>query len=118
MTDHQYKQLPQDIKEERDLIFKIIIVGDKGVGKTMLCNKMYMNNEESIEEEENVTNNSVNKASYYKKNIQMHWCNYQVDNIKTCLQFWDTMGDNSFDNISSLFYKTASCIFLMYSITE
>lgn len=104
MDERIYKKLPKDIKEERDLVFKIILVGDQGVGKTALANTLAFSDS--------------NSPQTKNQNIEMLWANYEIEKVKICVQYWDIFADENFETMCSLFYKSASCIFLIFSVND
>tara|TARA_B100001093_G_scaffold511008_1_gene578019 strand:- start:82 stop:789 length:708 start_codon:yes stop_codon:yes gene_type:complete len=88
-----------------NLLFKIIVIGDSGVGKSAFLKKMIRN--EYIESDE--TTVGVDFFSIYN----------ELDNgkiIKT--QIWDTAGQEVFRSIVSNYYRNASGIVLMCDVTD
>ena len=97
----------------QDHLFKLIIIGDTGVGKSCLM-KRVMDNEFSNEHQVTV---GVEFGSFGLR------INGQV--IK--LQIWDTVsnifltikaGQESFRSVTRIFYRGAHCVFLTYDITR
>jgi len=89
-------------------VFKTIILGDCGVGKTTMLYKYYTGNF-------NYNNQStvgVNFVSKYVKNIQ---CNV-ADLIK--LQIWDTAGQERFRSIIRSYYHNVCGCIIAYDITK
>lgn len=88
-----------------DYIFKTIIVGDSGVGKTTLLYK-YLYGE---------------YISQYSSTIGVNYVSKKIvisDNIKIKLQIWDTAGQERFRSIiRSYFRNTAGCI-IAYDVTN
>lgn len=101
---HTITTLGQNPEEKPELVFKSIIVGNSGVGKTALVKK-------AIQTEE------VNK---YIATIspELIWNNYKVEDQSLCLQVWDTCGQEAFQSLSSNFYRSSSCVILVYSIDD
>jgi small GTP-binding protein len=92
--------LPIDITAEYN--FKTVIVGETGVGKSSIISKG--------------VNNIFNED--YKATICFDhtWKNYKVNNSKIRIQLWDTCGQEVYHSLIKNFYKSALCIFLVFSI--
>jgi len=85
-----------------DLNFKIIVIGDAGVGKSCLTKRATKN----IFEEEYSTTIGF---EFYSLNVKI--------NEKTIkLQIWDTCGQEIYRSLISSFYKNSSLAFIVYSI--
>merc|ERR1719507_1244680 len=90
----QIKQIPFEVLADRTLptqdhLFKLIVIGDTGVGKSCLM-KRVMDNE--FKEEHQVTI-GVEFGSYGLK----------IDNKIIKLQIWDTAGQESFKSVTRIF---------------
>ena len=85
-------------------LFKLIIIGDTGVGKSCLM-KRVMDNE--FKQEHQVTI-GVEFGSFGLK----------INNQVIKLQIWDTAGQESFRSVTRIFYRGAHCVFLTYDITR
>ena len=85
-----------------DLSFKIIIVGDSGVGKSCLSIKASRNFFED----------------FYSPTVGFEFLTFNVKvedkNIK--LQIWDTCGQEVYRSLISSFYRSASLAVIVYSI--
>ena len=98
---HSFQILSKD-SSTKDFVFKLVLAGDSGVGKTTLAKQIAFNS----------PNTNTNNL------MEMYWNNYQVDDYKLCLQIWDTICDDNFECIYSLFYKSAACIFLVFDLNS
>jgi len=83
----------------------VIIVGDTGVGKTCILQRLV---KQQFEEEHNVT-------------IGVEFGNFgmvmrELTHVK--LQIWDTAGQESFRSITRLFYKDSDAVFICFDITN
>ena len=87
-----------------DLIFKIILIGDSGVGKTNILSR-YISNEFSFSTKSTVGVEFGSKI--IKKNDKL---------IK--IQIWDTAGQERYKSITSAYYKGAKGAFVVYDITR
>ena len=87
-----------------DLSFKIIIIGDSGVGKTKLLSK------------------AINKTFDigYGATVGFEFSTYNIKiNDKICkLQIWDTCGQEVYKSIILNFYRNSSLAILIYSIDD
>ena len=86
------------------LSFKIIIIGNCGVGKTCLINQ------------------AINKKflNAYKTTVAIDYFTLimKLDNKKIKLQIWDTCGQEAFRSLISSYYKNASLAIIVYSIDD
>ena len=96
-SDGYKVELLSDKVEQYDLSFKIIVIGDLGVGKSCLTSKVAMN---SFEE-------------YYHTTDGF---NLKLDNTVIKLQIWDTCGQEIQRPLISNFYRNSSLAVLIYSI--
>ena len=89
----------------QDHLFKLIIIGDTGVGKSCLM-KRVMDNEFKAEHQVTI---GVEFGSF----------GLRVDGGKVLkLQIWDTAGQESFKSVTRIFYRGAHCVFLTYDVTR
>ena len=85
-------------------IYKVILVGDSGVGKTCLLS-MYINGE--IEE----TIPTIG-AEFRPKDIELN------DGTKVKVQLWDTAGQEKFKSLAMTYYRKGNGILLLFDITK
>ena len=89
-----------------DINFKIIIIGNSGVGKTCITNNA-------------VTNSFSNE---YKSTIGMEIFSLyiKIKNNNTILKFqiWDTCGQEIYRSLITNFYRSSSLAILVYSIDQ
>ena len=95
-------QILSDDFSNFDLSFKIILVGDSGVGKSCLSIKASRNYFED----------------FYSPTVGVEFLTFNVkvedQNIK--LQIWDTCGQEVYRSLISSFYRSASLAIIVYSI--
>lgn len=84
--------------------FKVMLVGDSGVGKTALLRRVCEN--QFIEEFESTIGVDYMSSTW------------EVDNLLIKLQLWDTAGQERFRTITSNYYKRAHAIFLVYDVAN
>ena len=98
-----YEILPDDYTQY-DLSFKIIVIGDSGVGKSCFTNKATKN---FFEEDYNATIG----FEFFNFNIKLS------DKIIK-LQIWDTCGQELYRSLITNFYRNASLAIIVYEVTS
>jgi small GTP-binding protein len=100
-TDYKIEMLPEDYPQY-DLSFKLIFIGDSGVGKSCLTTKAVKNNFEE----------------YYQATVGFEFLtfNMKVNDKVIKLQIWDTCGQEIYRSLISNFYRNSSLAVLIYSI--
>lgn len=88
---------------EPEVLFRVIIVGDTGVGKSCMLLRF---TEDRFKEQHNVT-----------IGVEFGSRAIKVDGQNIKLQIWDTAGQESFRSITRSFYRKADGVILMYDIT-
>ena len=85
--------------------FKIVLIGESGVGKTSIISQ-FVNQifQEDVESSSSGTFNS--KTLIYDNNKVLK------------LEIWDTAGQEKYRSLASMFYKEASAAILVYDITR
>ena len=93
--------LPEDYPQY-DLSFKLIFIGDSGVGKSCLTTKAVKNNFEE----------------YYQATVGFEFLtfNMKVNDKVIKLQIWDTCGQEIYKSLISNFYRNSSLAVLIYAI--
>ena len=86
----------------QDYLFKLIIIGNSGVGKSCLMNRMTTN--EFLDDHEVTV--GVEFGSLLVK----------IENVVFKLQIWH--GQESFQSITKIFYRGAHAVLLTYSIAN
>ena len=99
--DFKVELLPEDYAQY-DLNFKIIFIGDSGVGKSCLTSKAVKNNFEE----------------YYQATVGFEFLtfNMKIDKTVIKLQIWDTCGQEIYKSLISNFYRNSSLAIIVYSI--
>ena len=90
--------------EEFDLIFKIVLIGDSGVGKTNLLGR-YLKKEYKEE-----TKATVGVEFGEKK--------YELNGLKIKAQIWDTAGQERYKAITSMYYKGAKGALIVFDLSS
>ena len=92
------------MSEEFDYIFKVVIVGDSGVGKTNLIGR-YLKNEYKQD-----TKATVGVEFGEKK--------FDINGLKIKAQLWDTAGQERYKAITSMYYKGAKGALIVFDLSS
>ena len=98
-----YEILPDDYPKY-DLSFKIIIIGDSGVGKSCL----------SVKATKNVFENN------YLATVGFEFFNFNIKLGERVirLQIWDTCGQEIYRSLITNFYRNSSLAFIVFAVDE
>ena len=93
--------LPEDFAQY-DISFKIIVIGDSGVGKSCLTTQAVRNNFEE----------------FYTATVGFEFLtfNMRINNNVLKLQIWDTCGQEVYKSLISNFYRNSSLALILYAI--
>jgi Ras-related protein Rab-8A len=91
-------------KDDSDVIVKIVIIGDSGVGKTNVLLRF-------CDGDFKISYAATIGVDFKIKVINIEGC-------KIKLQIWDTAGQERYKNINQTYYKGAIGVILIYSITD
>ena len=91
-------------EDNYEQLYKIIIIGDSGVGKSNILGR-YLHNE--FRED---TKSTVGVEFGSKKMV--------IENTPIKLQIWDTAGQERYRSITSAYYKGSKGCFIVYDITN
>ncbi|TNV76444.1 hypothetical protein FGO68_gene11259 [Halteria grandinella] len=97
--------------KKQDYLFKMIIIGNSGVGKSCLMNRMTTN---EFTEDHEVTVG----VEFGSLLIKMQEKTEAQQETVVKLQIWDTAGQESFQSITKIFYRGAHAVLLTYSIAS
>ena len=101
--DKQYEILPDDYTQY-DVSFKIIVIGDSGVGKSCLTNK--------------ATRNIFEDNYHATVGFEFFTFNLKINDKIVKLQIWDTCGQEIYRSLISNFYRNTSLAILVYSVSS
>uniref|UniRef100_A0A914XNS6 Ras-related protein Rab-8A n=1 Tax=Plectus sambesii TaxID=2011161 RepID=A0A914XNS6_9BILA len=87
-----------------DYLFKLLLIGDSGVGKTCLLFRF--------------SEDSFNNSFISTIGIDFKIRTIELDGKKIKLQIWDTAGQERFRTITTAYYRGAMGILLVYDITN
>lgn len=91
-------------KTTYDVLYRLVLIGDSGVGKTAIL----------LRYSDNVYNSSF--ISTIGIDFRIKTIELQGKRIK--LQIWDTAGQEQFHSVASSYYRNAHGIMLIYDITN
>ncbi|XP_075464034.1 ras-related protein Rab-11A-like [Ascaphus truei] len=90
--------------DEYDYLFKIVLIGDSGVGKSNLLSRF--------------TRNEFNLESKSTIGVEFATRSIRVDNKTVKAQIWDTAGQERYRAITSAYYRGAVGALLVYDIAK
>ncbi|KAL8130346.1 hypothetical protein V2J09_019501 [Rumex salicifolius] len=90
--------------EDYDYLFKVVLIGDSGVGKTNLLSR-FTRNEFSLESKSTI-------------GVEFATRSIQVDDKIIKAQIWDTAGQERYRAITSAYYRGAVGALVVYDITR
>ncbi|CAD5122173.1 DgyrCDS10619 [Dimorphilus gyrociliatus] len=96
--------MDSDEVEQFDYLFKIVLIGDAGVGKTCIVQRF----KSGLFMEQY---GSTIGVDFTMKTIV-------IDDKKIKLQIWDTAGQERFKTITQSYYRSAHAVLLVYDITK
>ncbi|EGD80777.1 tubulovesicle-associated protein [Salpingoeca rosetta] len=91
-------------EEEYDFLFKIVLIGDSGVGKSNLLSRF--------------TRNEFNLESKSTIGVEFATRSIEVDGKTIKAQIWDTAGQERYRAITSAYYRGAVGALLVYDIAK
>jgi len=92
------------LDEEYDMIFKVVIIGDSGVGKSNIMSR-YLRNEFALD-----TKATVGVEFGAKK--------LEIEGFTIKAQIWDTAGQERYKSIANVYYKGSKGAFVVYDISR
>lgn len=87
-----------------DRLFKVLLCGDSGVGKTCLISQF--------------TDQQIRKSHITTIGIDFKLKTLLIDGNRVRLQIWDTAGQERFETLTAQYYRRAQGIMLVYDITH
>lgn len=115
----------RDIVVEREKMsqYKIILLGDFGVGKTSLFTRFFQGTEgqrSSIEEKEREKRRTVNldriNMDFYQKNVELNDPKDSSKTLRVSLKVYDTAGTEKYQTITRAFYRDAAAALIVYRL--
>merc|ERR1711881_702429 len=91
-------------KKTYDLLFKLLLIGDSGVGKTCILFRF--------------SDDAFNTTFISTIGIDFKIKTIEIDGKRIKLQIWDTAGQERFHTITTSYYRGAMGIMLVYDVTN
>lgn len=95
-----YNQMAEEIHH----LFKIIIIGDAGVGKSNILLRY--------------TKNEFDSANKPTIGIEFNSKTIEIEGEKVKMQIWDTAGQERYRAVAKQYYKGAAGVMVVYDITK
>lgn len=92
------------IKRDYDYLFKLVLIGDSGVGKSCLLLRFA---------DDNFTDSYISTIG-----VDFRFRTITIDDKTVKLQIWDTAGQERFRTITSAYYRGADGIIMVYDVTS
>ena len=89
--------------QKQTIEYKIIIVGESGIGKTCIIKRLF--DDKFNPSELASTPNLVVKG-------------YEFNNFKLSLNIWDTAGQEQYRSIQKIFFNSTDAVIMVYDITN
>jgi len=87
-----------------DISYRVILVGDSGVGKTNIINRW--------------TQDIYSGGTQSTISIEFKNKLYKIDGLIICVQLWDTAGQERFRSLAAQYYRKANGVVIVYDITR
>ena len=87
-----------------DHVFKLLIIGDNGVGKSCLLMQF--------------SDNLFSGTTRATIGVDIKNCTVDVEGAKVKLQIWDTAGQERFRTITSMHYRGTHGVIFVYDVTD
>jgi Ras-related protein Rab-1A len=91
-------------KPEHDHLFKLVLIGDSGVGKSSLLMRF---------SDDLYSENYISTIG-----VDFRFRTVNVNNKVIKLQIWDTAGQERFRSITSAYYRGADAVLICYDVTN
>ena len=91
-------------KATYDVLYRLVLIGDSGVGKTAILLRF--------------SDNMFNSSFISTIGIDFRIKTIEVSGKRVKLQIWDTAGQEQFHSVASSYYRNAHGIMLIYDITS
>ena len=91
-------------EDEYDMIFKVVLIGDSGVGKSNILSR-YLKNEFSFDSKATV-------------GVEFGSKKFEISGYKIKAQIWDTAGQERYKSITNAYYKGAKGALLVFDLTR
>mmetsp|Transcript_41595 Transcript_41595/g.104902 ORF Transcript_41595/g.104902 Transcript_41595/m.104902 type:complete len:209 (+) Transcript_41595:73-699(+) len=96
--------MAENASPEYDQLWKILIIGDSGVGKSCMLVRF--------------VDNTFSESFISTLGVDFKFRTIDVDGKKVKLQIWDTAGQERFRTVTSSYYHGANGVLVVYDITD
>jgi len=97
------EEYSMDVQGEYDFLFKVVLVGESGVGKSSLIQQF--------------TQGEFQQDLRATIGVEFALHEMEVDGKKIRTQIWDTAGQERYRAITNLYYRRAHGVILVYDVT-
>lgn len=94
----------QFLKRTYDVLYRLVMIGDSGVGKTAILLRY--------------SDNMFNTSFITTIGIDFRIKTIELNGRRVKLQIWDTAGQEQFHSVASSYYRNAHGIMLVYDVTR
>lgn len=101
--DYDNASVDSDSSKNYQLLFKIILIGDSGIGKTSIINRY--------------VNNMFTDKYLCTIGVDFMMKNVEVDKSSIKLQIWDTAGMERYRQITTSYYRGANAAIIVFDLT-
>lgn len=91
-------------KRDYDYLFKLVLIGDSGVGKSCLLLRF--------------ADDAFTESYISTIGVDFRFRTVKIDSKTVKLQIWDTAGQERFRTITSAYYRGADGIIMVYDVTK
>ena len=95
---------PNAVRARSDYLFKLVLIGDSGVGKSCLLLRF--------------ADDAFTESYISTIGVDFRFRTVKIDNKTVKLQIWDTAGQERFRTITSAYYRGADGIIMVYDVTS
>ena len=100
----EFEGIKPQQNEQVDYTFKILLIGESGVGKTAIL--------------ERYCDNVFNDTLLSTVGVDFKSKTLQIENKQVKIQLWDTAGQEKFRNITSSYYRGTHGCLIIYDVME
>ena len=106
----------ENANDNHDYVFKFVIIGDSGVGKSCIMHHFIFN--KCKFHLRLIITFLVNKQTTETVGVEFSSKIIKVGNKETKLQIWDTAGQEKFRSVARSYYRGAIGVVIVYDITK